>query len=205
MGKENAFEVPMAELTSRRETSWSRKPHLFRDVTHVALRIFIYKNHGNPESMKTERTTLPGMLIRWGKEQWNEGKGVCSEMSLWWQWSFSQEDRKDVLLMEQRMKQFPWNFSKEMDSLKQSLLHHRKKGTRILQTRNKKNQRWHGMIASQILFLWTFSPKLFFSYNLALSDSPAGNWFYYSRSYDDINFSGGDLFEIAHWREILNN
>lgn len=45
---------------------------------------------------------------------------------------FQSRDGTDVLLTEPRMKQFPEKFSKEMVSLKQSLLHCWKKGTRVL-------------------------------------------------------------------------
>ena len=44
MGKKDPLEVTMAKLTRRRDTSWSKKPHMFRDVTCMPVRVFTCKN-----------------------------------------------------------------------------------------------------------------------------------------------------------------
>lgn len=109
MGKKDPFEVTMAKLT-RRETGWSRKPHIFRDVTCTAMRVFTCKNMA-PQNQwqKTELESFSravDCLGLWAKK--NEVRAFCSEMSLRkWQWRFIQEDKKHVLLKELKMKWCP--------------------------------------------------------------------------------------------------
>lgn len=110
--KNDPFEVIMAKMTNTREDSWISKHHWCVDMLPTCLwETSLKKNTWHPESVMENWMTGPfqgcWLVGTVGKAIWSQRRWLCSEMSAKnWQWGFSLEERKNVLLlMESRIKQ----------------------------------------------------------------------------------------------------